>query len=55
VVDPFTVKRGVGLGMRAADFLNDNDAYPFFEKTKDLLITGPTHTNVMDVRLVLVR
>jgi hydroxypyruvate reductase len=55
VVDPFTVKRGVGQGMRAADFLNDNDAYHFFEKTKDLLMTGPTNTNVMDVRLVLVR
>lgn len=55
VVDPFTVKRGEGVGMRAADFLNDNDAYHFFEKTKDLLMTGPTNTNVMDVRLVLVR
>ena len=55
VVDPFTVKRGEGAGMRAADFLNDNDAYHFFEKTKDLLMTGPTNTNVMDVRLVLVR
>ncbi len=55
VVDPFTVKRGVSQGMRAADFLNDNDAYHFFEKTKDLLMTGPTNTNVMDVRLVLVR
>ncbi len=55
VVDPFTVKRGEGEGMRAADFLNDNDAYHFFEKTKDLLMTGPTNTNVMDVRLILVR
>lgn len=55
VVDPFTAKRGEGAGMRAADFLNDNDAYHFFEKTNDLLMTGPTNTNVMDVRLVLVR
>jgi glycerate 2-kinase len=55
VVDPFTVKRGKAVGMRAAHFLNDNDAYHFFEKTKDLLMTGPTNTNVMDVRLVLVR
>ncbi len=55
VVDPFTVKRGENLRMRAADFLNDNDSYHFFKKTNDLLMTGPTNTNVMDVRLVLVR
>jgi glycerate 2-kinase len=55
VVDPLTVKRGSDLGLRAADFLDDNDAYHFLEKTDDLLVTGPTKTNVMDVRLVLVR
>ena len=54
VVDPFTVMRGRDAGMEAARFLEDNDAYHFFEKTKDLLMTGPTNTNVMDVRLVLV-
>jgi glycerate 2-kinase len=54
LVDPFTVTRGKDLGMKAAEFLNRNDAYHFFEKTQDLLITGPTNTNVMDVRLVLV-
>jgi hydroxypyruvate reductase len=43
------------MGMEAADFLNNSDAYHFFKKTKDLLMTGPTNTNVMDVRLVLVR
>ena len=55
VVDPQTVKRGREAGMSAVDFLNDNDAYHFFEKTEDLLMTGPTNTNVMDVRLLLVR
>ena len=54
LIDPFTVKRGKDAGMEAAEFLDRNDAYHFFEKTKDLLITGPTNTNVMDVRLVLV-
>ena len=54
LVDPFTVMRGKDVGMEAAEFLNRNDAYHFFEMTKDLLITGPTNTNVMDVRLVLV-
>lgn len=55
VVDPLTVNRGKDLGMQAERFLEYNDAYHFFEKTEDLLITGPTNTNVMDVRLVLVR
>ncbi len=35
-------------------FLTDHNSYPFFELTGGLLITGPTHTNVMDVRVVLV-
>jgi hydroxypyruvate reductase len=55
VVDPFTVTRGREAGMEAADYLKNNDAYHFLGKTQDLLITGPTNTNVMDVRLVLVR
>jgi glycerate 2-kinase len=54
LADPFTVTRGKDAGMEAAEFLNRNDAYHFFEKTGDLLKTGPTNTNVMDVRLVLV-
>jgi len=55
IVDPLTVSRGKESGMAASDFLENNDAYHFFEKTGDLLITGPTGTNVMDVRLILVR
>ncbi len=55
IVDPYTVKRGREMGIEASDYLGNNDSYHFFEKTKDLLITGPTNTNVMDVRLVLVR
>jgi glycerate 2-kinase len=55
VVDPYTVERGREAGLSAVDFLNNNDAYHFFEKTEDLLMTGPTNTNVMDVRLLLVR
>jgi len=55
VVDPLTVSRGRAAGVEAVQALRDNDAYPFFQKTGDLLVTGPTRTNVMDVRLVLVR
>ena len=38
----------------AREFLARNDSYHFFERLGDLLITGPTNTNVMDVRLILV-
>ena len=55
VVDPYTVERGRKAGLSVVDFLNNNDAYHFLEKTEDLLMTGPTNTNVMDVRLLLVR
>jgi glycerate 2-kinase len=38
----------------ARDFLDRNDAYRFFESTGGLLKTGPTHTNVCDLRVVVV-
>jgi glycerate 2-kinase len=54
IVDPSTLKRAREAEMRAQDFLKDNNSYAFLKKTGDLLVTGPTNTNVMDVRLVLV-
>jgi hydroxypyruvate reductase len=38
----------------ARRYLDDNDSYHYFEALGDLLITGPTGTNVMDVRIILV-
>ncbi|SPF49989.1 hypothetical protein SBA4_4240001 [Candidatus Sulfopaludibacter sp. SbA4] len=38
----------------ARRFLEENDSYHYFESLGDLVITGPTNTNVMDVRIVLV-
>ncbi len=49
-----TLARAAALGLRPADFLAHHNAYPFFAATGDLLCTGLTHTNVMDVRLFLV-
>jgi glycerate 2-kinase len=38
----------------ALRYLESNDSYHYFQPLGDLVITGPTHTNVMDVRLILV-
>lgn len=55
IVDPITVLRGKEMGLNALDFLTDNDSYHYLKKTGDLLITGPTNTNVMDVRIMLIK
>ena len=49
-----TCERAAKLGLVAKEYLANNDSYHFFERLGDLLITGPTNTNVMDVRLILV-
>jgi hydroxypyruvate reductase len=55
VVDPLTVHKGKNKGIDASAYLEDNDSYHFFQKVDEMLVTGPTNTNVMDVRLILVR
>jgi len=52
--DGTTVSRAYGLGLDPYAYLSDNDSYNFFKPLGDLLITGPTYTNVMDVRVLLV-
>lgn len=54
VVDNTTIERAEILRLDYRRFLDTNDAYRFFSQTGDLLITGPTNTNVMDMRVVLV-
>jgi hydroxypyruvate reductase len=53
-VAPDTLARARAAGLRLADHLDRNDAYGFFEPLGDLVITGPTHTNVNDFRALLV-
>lgn len=53
--DGTTLTRARAAGLNPWVALKENDSYPFFEKLGDLLITGPTGTNVMDLRIVLVR
>jgi glycerate 2-kinase len=53
-VAPDTLGRAVGKDMKADQYLDRNDAYSFFEVLGDLVVTGPTHTNVNDFRALLV-
>jgi hydroxypyruvate reductase len=49
IIDGETVERGQQTGLDAVDHLRRNDAYPFLEATGELLLTGPTNTNVNDL------
>jgi hydroxypyruvate reductase len=54
IADSATGSRARALDLDAGAFLVENDSYHFFEKVEGLIKTGPTGTNVMDVRVVLV-
>jgi hydroxypyruvate reductase len=53
--DGKTLNRARTMGLDPWSFLKENDSYHFFEKLGDLIITGPTGTNVMDLRILLVK
>jgi hydroxypyruvate reductase len=53
-VAPDTLARAAAAGKKADQHLDRNDAYGFFSALGDLVVTGPTHTNVNDFRAVLV-
>jgi glycerate-2-kinase len=55
IADADTLARAADNGLSPADYLNRHDAYTFFDATGDLFKTGLTQTNVMDVRVMLVR
>lgn len=51
---PDSLERARQLGISAIDFLDQHRAYDFFAATKQLLITGPTRTNINDFRAILI-
>jgi glycerate 2-kinase len=51
---PDTLARAAALGLRAKERLADNDAHSLFQALGDLVVTGPTLTNVNDFRAILV-
>ena len=53
-VAPDTLQRALAQGLKAEAFLDRNDAYGYFGAIGDLVVTGPTHTNVNDFRAILV-
>ena len=53
-VAPDTLARAQQQGMKIDQYLDRNDAYGYFSPLGDLVVTGPTHTNVNDFRAMLV-
>jgi glycerate-2-kinase len=53
IADETTIARARNLGLDPHDFLARSDSYNFFEKLNDLIVTGPTGTNVRDLRILL--
>ena len=54
IADGTTMERARTLGLDAELYISENNSYHFFKQLDDLIITGPTFTNVMDLRLVIV-
>lgn len=53
IADETTIARARVVGMDASDFLARSDSYRFFDRLKDAIVTGPTGTNVRDLRIVM--
>ena len=54
IINPTTLSRSRGQNMDAKLMLQDNNAYDFFLQLEDIIITGPTRTNVNDFRAILI-
>ncbi len=54
IINPTTLARAKALGLNPQSYLDNNDAYGFFEQLDDLVFTGPTRTNVNDFRAILI-
>ncbi len=54
IVDGDTVDRGIAKGLDPIKYLENNDSYTFFKALNDLIITGPTGTNVNDILISII-
>ncbi len=55
IADNNTLQKARDLGISAKKYLTAHDSYHFLKTLDDLIITGPTHTNVMDLRIFLIK
>ena len=53
IADPTTIARAQSIDLAPAEFLAHSDSFTFFENLGDLIVTGPTGTNVRDLRILL--
>jgi len=54
ILSPDTLDRAGRAGLEPKAHLANNDAYPIFARLGDLIVTGPTRTNVNDFRAILI-
>ena len=54
IADGTTVRNAGERDIDITEYISNNDSYHFFQKINDLIITGPTNTNVMDIRIIIV-
>lgn len=50
--DETTYRKALGMALDPEVYLENNDSYSFFKELNQLIVTGPTRTNVMDIRMV---
>jgi len=53
VADGETLGRATALGMKSGDYFQQSDAYSFFDRLNDAIVTGPTGNNLRDLRILL--
>ncbi len=53
LVDPFTCSRAIEMNLDPAQYLRANDSFKFLQSVRDLITTGPTQTNLMDLQILL--
>ena len=53
IIDGRTIDKAKEVGLLSGSYLKNNDSYTFFKKTSELLVTGSTGTNVMDIQIIL--
>jgi len=53
IIDGQTIGKAREMGLSSPAYLKNNDSYTFFKNTGELLVTGSTGTNVMDIQIIL--